>query len=72
MTLMPATNPQTTAQRLAALAQLYRRGQASPMLDRTLDKVLAYEADMSRAQLDQLQSDLGELEQRYHFWTLSI
>ena len=65
MSLMPATNPQTTARRLSTLAQLYRRGQASPLLDRTLDKALAYEADVSRAQLEQLQSDLSEFEQRY-------
>ena len=65
MSLMPAANSQTTARRLSALAQLYRRGQASPMLDRTLDKALNYEAEVSRAQLAQLEIDLAEFEQRY-------
>lgn len=54
-----------TAQRLRALAQLYQRGQASKMMDRTLDKLLAYEADVSRKQLRQLQTDLAEFERRY-------
>jgi hypothetical protein len=35
-------------------------------MDRALDKVLAYEADVSRQQLAQLQADLLEFEQRYH------
>lgn len=65
MSLMPATNSQTTARRLSALAQLYRRGQSSPMLDRTLDKALSYEAEVSRAQLEHLEIDLAEFEQRY-------
>ena len=55
-----------TAQRLSTLAQIYRRGQASPLMDRALNKVLAYEADASRQQLAQLQVDLAEFEQRYH------
>ena len=55
-----------TAQRLSALAQIYRLGQASPLMDLALDKVLAYEADVSRQQLAQLQVDLAEFEKRYH------
>ena len=35
------------------------------MIERTLDKLLAYEADTCRAQLAQLQADLAEFEQRY-------
>jgi hypothetical protein len=62
----PVPYSHTTARRLSALAQLYRRGEVSPLLDRTLDKVLAYEADLARAQLAQLQADLAEFEQRYH------
>lgn len=59
----PTTN--TIAQRLQTLAQLYEQGQASEMMDRTLDKLLAYEADICREQLDQLRTDLAAFEQRY-------
>ena len=55
----------TVAQRMSALAQLYQHGQASPLMERTLDKLLVYEAEACRAQLAQLQTDLAELEQRY-------
>jgi hypothetical protein len=63
---MGTAAPNVTAQRLSTLAQIYRRGQASPLMDRALDKVLAYEADVSRQQLAQLQVDLAEFEQHYH------
>jgi len=53
------------AQRLRTLAQLYQQGQTSDLMERTLDKLLVYEADVCRAQLNQLQRDLTELEQRY-------
>ncbi len=56
----------TTAQRLSTLAQLYRHGQASPLMDRALDKLLTYEAEVAHQQLAQLQTDLAEFEQRYH------
>ena len=55
----------TVAQRLRALARLYQQGQASTLMDRTLSKLLAHEADICRAQLNQLQADLAEFEQRY-------
>ena len=55
----------TTAQRLATLAQLYQQGQASEMMDRTLDKLLAHEADEARAQLAVLAADLATFEQQY-------
>ena len=60
--LSPAS---TMAQRLRTLAQLYQQGQASDLMERTLDKLLVYEADVCRAQLNQLQRDLTEFEQRY-------
>ena len=63
---MGTAAPNVTAQRLSTLAQIYRRGHASPLMDRALDKVLAYEAEVSRRQLAQLQVDLAEFEQRYH------
>ena len=44
---------------------LYQQGQASALMDQTLDKLLAHEADISHAQLSQLKADLAEFEQRY-------
>jgi len=60
--LFPAS---TVAQRLRTLAQLYQQGQASELLERTLGKLLVYEADVCRAQLRQLQADLAEFERQY-------
>jgi hypothetical protein len=51
----------TTARRLATLAQLYRQGQANEMTDRTLDKLLAHEAGEARTQLAVLAADLRHL-----------
>jgi hypothetical protein len=53
------------AQRLQRLAQLYQQGHASELMDRTLGKLLAYEADVCRAQLRELQSDLVGFERQY-------
>jgi len=55
----------TVAQRLQTLAQLYQQGQASVLMDRTLNKLLIHEADVCRAQLSQLQADLADFEQQY-------
>ena len=55
----------TTAERLVALAQLYRQGQASRLMDRTLDKLLAHEAEEARSQLAALDADLAVFEQQY-------
>lgn len=55
----------TVAERLQALAHLYRLGQVSELTERTLDKLLTYEADLCRAQLSQLQADMARFEQRY-------
>ncbi len=38
----------TVTQRLHTLAELYQQGQASELMERTLDKLLAYEADVCR------------------------
>lgn len=59
----------TTAERLIQLAHLYEGGQASPLLERTIDKVLAYEADVARGQLAQIRQDLAELERQYEMST---
>ena len=55
----------TTAQRLATLALLYPQGQASEMMDRMLDKLLAHVADEARTQLAVLGADLAAFEQQY-------
>jgi hypothetical protein len=54
----------SVAQRLQTPAQLYQEGQASALMERTLDKLLAHEADVCRAQLEQLQRDLAEFERQ--------
>lgn len=53
------------ARRLRVLARLYQQGQVSEVMDRTLDKLLAYEREQSKAQLGELQVDLAEFERRY-------
>ena len=50
---------------MSALARLYEHGQASPLMERTLDKLLVYEANICRGQLAQLQTNLAEFERRY-------
>jgi hypothetical protein len=65
MTIVQTSSAATVAQRLRMLAQLYQQGQASDLMDRTLDKLLAYEADLCRQQLSELQDDLAEIEERY-------
>ena len=37
----------TTSQRLSTLARLYEQGQTSPLMERTLDKLLAHEGTSS-------------------------
>lgn len=61
---MPAHT--STAERLHALAELYNQGQASDLMDRTLDKLLHHEAEQSQAQLNQLEADLAEFEHQYN------
>ena len=56
----------STAERLHALAELYKQGQASELMDRTLDKLLHHEAEQSQALLNQLEADLAEFEGRYN------
>ncbi len=55
----------TTAQRLSTLAQLYQQGQSSQLMDRTLDKLLAYEAEQARLQLEAFDVDLATFERQY-------
>lgn len=56
---------EVTAQRLQALAELYRLGQVSDVMGRTLEKLLAYEAELCQTQLSQLETDLAAFEQQY-------
>lgn len=56
----------TTAERLATLARLYQQGQSSQLMDRTLDKLLAHEAEQARAELALVTGDLAAFEQQYH------
>jgi hypothetical protein len=53
------------AQHVRVLSRLIEDGQTSQMIDRTLGKLLAYEADISRSQLEELQADLKVFEERY-------
>lgn len=55
----------TTAERLQQLAELYERGQVSPLMQRTLQKLLAYEAEVCRTHLAELRQDLVAFEQQY-------
>lgn len=55
----------TTAQRLSVLAQMYQQGQSSELMDRTLEKLLAHEAEQARLQLAALDADLATFEQLY-------
>ncbi len=59
------TMANTTAQRLATLALLYQQGQTSQLMDRTLEKLLAHEAEEARSQLTAVNADLAEFEAQY-------
>ncbi|MFZ1756273.1 MAG: hypothetical protein WBO46_21865 [Caldilineaceae bacterium] len=59
----------TTSERLIQLAHLYESGQTSPLLERTIDKALAYEAETARQQLAQIRHDLRDLESQYELST---
>lgn len=56
----------TTAERLVALARLYQQGQSSQLMDRTLDKLLAHEAEQAHTKLTVLADDLTAFEEQYH------
>ena len=53
------------ADRLRQLARLYETGQTSEIMDRTLDKLLTYEADQTRSQLQEIKADLADCERCY-------
>ncbi len=55
----------TTTQRLSTLARLCKAGHSSPIMDRTLDKLLAHEAEEAKHQIAALDADLDEFEQQH-------
>ena len=55
----------SVVRRLEQLAEFYRQEQASELMERTLDKLLSYEAETCREQLRQLHEDLSEYEHQY-------
>ncbi len=62
---MALASNQIVADRLERLAHLLRTGQASDLMSRTLDKLIAHETEVSQAQLRQLQTDLAQFENVY-------
>lgn len=65
MSKLQSVAHQGRARRLHVLADLSQRGQASALTDRTLDKLLSYEAAVCRDQLRQIRTDLAEFEARF-------
>jgi hypothetical protein len=63
--MMDQTSSQTTAHKLERLAEIYRQGQASEVMDKTLDKLFDYEAETCRSQILELENDLSGFEKRY-------
>jgi hypothetical protein len=53
------------AHKLEQLAVLYRQGQVTEVMEKTLEKLFGYEAQICRDQLRGLQDDLLSFEKRY-------
>jgi hypothetical protein len=53
------------AQRLHTLADMLEQGQTSETTTRALDKVLMYETEVARGQLEELRRDLTAFESKY-------
>jgi len=53
------------AHKLEQLAVLYRQGQITEVMEKTLDKLFGYEAQICRDQLRELQDDLRSFEKQY-------
>jgi len=54
-----------TVRNVQVLSQLIQSGQASELMDRTLDKLVQSKIDTSRTKLRDLKKDLAGLEQQY-------
>jgi hypothetical protein len=65
MSKMQVKTENSVARRLQKLARLYQHQQASETMTRTLDKLLHYEAEFSQEQLNQLQADMRQFENKY-------
>ncbi|NJL60187.1 MAG: hypothetical protein HC887_11680 [Desulfobacteraceae bacterium] len=53
------------AHKLEQLAEIYRQGQASEIMLKTLHKLFGYETETCKSQIRQLQSDLSDFEKQY-------
>jgi hypothetical protein len=67
MNEMQVTAGNNIANHLQKLARLYEHQRASQVMTRTLDKLLRYEIEFSQEQLNELQVDLHQFEQKYGF-----
>ena len=65
MSTIKVVSKNKVAKQLQKLASLYQYQQASEVMTRTLDKLLDYEAELSREQLRQLQTDMHQFERTY-------
>jgi hypothetical protein len=54
-----------TVRNVQVLSQLIQSGQASELMDRTLDKLVQSEIDTSRTKLRDLKQDLAGFEEQY-------
>ena len=63
--VVSALTDNRTVRNVQVLAQLIQSGQASELMDRTLDKLVQSEIDTSRTKLRELRRDLTEFEERY-------
>ena len=54
-----------TVRNVQVLAQLIQSGQASELMDRTLDKLVQSEIDASRTKFRELRQDLAVFEEQY-------
>ncbi len=63
--MLTENTAEITADRLEQLADLYRQGQVSETVTKTLNKLFGYEAENCRTRLRQLENDLSVFEKQY-------
>lgn len=56
---------ESVVHKLERLAEIYRQGQASEVMGKTLNKLFDYEAETCRAQIKELENDLSVFEKKY-------
>ena len=59
-------NSQQTLNDLQNLTTLYREGHRSPIIDRAVEKIVAFERDRARQEMDELNAKLQRCEQQHH------